>query len=77
MRKPKRQVPTELDALLTEEEAAQLIGFSKRTLQAWRYAKIGPPFVLAGRSVRYRRGTLLDWVSENTQHPAIRQQLVS
>ena len=66
MRKPKRPVPTEPDALLTEREAAELIGFSERTLQSWRYAKIGPPVVVVGRSVRYRRGTLLDWVKENT-----------
>jgi len=52
--------------LLTEAQAAELLALSSRTLQAWRARGGGPPFVRAGRSVRYKRGDLLCWISENT-----------
>ncbi len=55
------------DSLLNEDEAAKFLAVSVRTLQAWRTRGIGPPFVRLGRSVRYVRQALLDWLSANTQ----------
>jgi hypothetical protein len=49
------------DALLTEVQAADLLTLSVRTLQAWRARGFGPPYVRAGRAVRYRRRDLLNW----------------
>jgi hypothetical protein len=49
------------DALLTEVRAADLLSLSVRTLQAWRARGFGPPYVRAGRAVRYRRHDLLAW----------------
>lgn len=49
---------------LIEKEAARLLGFSVRTLQAWRVRGGGPLFVKAGRSVRYRPSDLEAWVEE-------------
>jgi Helix-turn-helix domain len=49
------------DALLTEVGAADLLCLSVRTLQAWRARGFGPPYVRAGRAVRYRRCDLLAW----------------
>ena len=65
-----RTIPTELDALLTEHEAAYLLGISVRTLQAWRTRNSGPPFARLGRLVRYRRSMLEDWTKSNTQTAA-------
>ncbi|HAU28676.1 MAG TPA: DNA-binding protein [Rhodospirillaceae bacterium] len=49
-------------SLLTEKEAAQLLGLSIRTLQAWRYRKEGPPFIkMSGRAIRYQRSDLIAW----------------
>ena len=49
--------------LLTEKEAAKLLGFSVRTLQGWRYRGGGPRFVRVSRGcVRYRRQDLDEWV---------------
>lgn len=56
----------ELDALMTEVQAADLLSLSVRTLQAWRTRHFGPPFVRAGRAVRYRRRDLFAWADEHT-----------
>ncbi len=49
------------DALLTEVQAADLLSLSVRTLQAWRTRQFGPPYVRAGRAIRYRRHDLFAW----------------
>jgi hypothetical protein len=56
----------DLDALLAEVHAADLLGLSTRTLQAWRSKRQGPAFVRAGRAIRYRRRDLISWVEANT-----------
>jgi excisionase family DNA binding protein len=54
------------DALLTEDEAAESLRISVRTLQAWRLKAAGPAFVRVGRAIRYRRGDIKAWVKLNT-----------
>ena len=50
------------EALLNEEEAGVLIGFTPRTLQAWRRRGNGPKFIrISSRAVRYRRKDLAMW----------------
>jgi len=49
------------DKQLTENEVAELTGFSVRTLQGWRQKKCGPPYRKVGRSVRYPKLALLAW----------------
>jgi len=58
--------PVDIDALLAEVYAAELLGLSSRTLQAWRIKGIGPAFVRAGRAIRYRRRDLIAWMDANT-----------
>jgi Helix-turn-helix domain len=60
------RTPTDLDALLTEAQAADLLNLSVRTLQVWRWNDRGPLVVRAGRAVRYRRRDLLAWMDDNT-----------
>jgi hypothetical protein len=57
------------DEILTERDAAELLKVSCRTLQAWRCARVGPRFIRVGRSVRYRRSDLFDWIELNTVVP--------
>jgi hypothetical protein len=57
-----RPIPSDPDALLFTEEAAHLRGQSPRTLEKERVAGGGCPFVLLGRSVRYRRRDVLDHI---------------
>ncbi len=54
------------DSLLKENEAAELLDISVRTLQSWRLRFAGPPFVHVGRAIRYRRRDLIAWIDANT-----------
>jgi len=49
--------------LLTERQAAETLGLSMRTLQAWRYQGEGPVFVKVGRAVRYDPTDLNAWIA--------------
>jgi hypothetical protein len=52
------------DALLREQDAARLVGFTPRALQEWRRLKKGPAYVRVGsRAVRYRRRDLVAWAN--------------
>jgi predicted DNA-binding transcriptional regulator AlpA len=62
-----RPIPTDPDALLTEDEAAALLGVSARTLQSWRTLEKGPPPTKLGRAVRYARGLLIAWHRSKTK----------
>ena len=48
-------IAADLDAALNENQAAEFLGVSARTLQAWRVRGGGPRYVKIGRSVRYQR----------------------
>ncbi len=54
--------------------AARVIGLGPRTLDQWRYLGKGPPYFTVGRSVRYLRSDLDDWLQERRIQP-IRQGL--
>lgn len=57
-------------SLLTEQQTANLLSVSTRTLQNWRQFGKGPKHVKVGRGVRYDEATLQEWlasrVAENT-----------
>jgi predicted DNA-binding transcriptional regulator AlpA len=58
------------DELLNETDAADALGVTPRTLQAWRYSQntvAGPAWVKLGRAVRYRRADLNTWIEVNRQ----------
>jgi excisionase family DNA binding protein len=57
---------TNPDAFLTEEQTAEFLNISVRTLQAWRIKLAGPRFVRVGRAIRYRRSDLTAWIEANT-----------
>jgi Helix-turn-helix domain len=59
-------VATDPDAALNENQAAEFLGVSVRTLQAWRVRGGGPPYVKIGRSVRYQRRQLVIFQQEHT-----------
>lgn len=62
------------DALLTEEQAADLLNLSKRTLEYWRHrGGGGPAFIRCGKSIRYRRRALIEWMEVRTVVPAVSQ----
>jgi hypothetical protein len=63
------QIPSiaaDLDAALNEIQAAQLLGVSVRTLQAWRVRGGGPRYCKIGRAVRYQRRELVSFQEAHT-----------
>jgi hypothetical protein len=57
------------EALLSEVQTSDLLSLSVRTLQAWRTQNVGPPFIRAGRAVRYRFGDIIAWIEANRVLP--------
>jgi hypothetical protein len=51
-------ITVDLQAALNENQAAEFLGLSVRTLQTWRVRGGGPPYCKIGRSVRYQRADL-------------------
>jgi predicted DNA-binding transcriptional regulator AlpA len=60
------QVTNDPDVALNENQAAELLGFSVRTLQSWRMNGGGPRYVKVGRSVRYPRRELVAFQQSKT-----------
>jgi predicted DNA-binding transcriptional regulator AlpA len=54
--------PPDPRKMVNENTAAELLGISPRTLQAWRVAGTGPKFFKIGRTVRYRPAELDSYV---------------
>lgn len=61
--------------LIDEAEAAQLVGVAPTTLKAVRLQRLPKnplrdlPHVRIGRSVRYRRQDIIDWIDAHTVRP--------
>jgi hypothetical protein len=59
--------PLNPDDFLNTDEAAVILRRQTKTLEQWRWKRIGPPFIRQGpRSVMYRRGDLVDWMKAQT-----------
>jgi len=52
---------------LTIKQAAQELGVSHHTLDAWRTKGIGPQFRKIGRRVLYERADLVVWASDQSR----------
>jgi predicted DNA-binding transcriptional regulator AlpA len=60
--------------LLTEAQAAEILGLSPTTLNNWRWQRIGPPYLLlSARCVRYDKAKLEEWIEQQTIYPLPRQ----
>jgi hypothetical protein len=59
-------ITADLDAALNENQAAEFLGVSVRTPQAWRVRGGGPRYCKIGRSVRYQRRELVAFQQSHT-----------
>jgi hypothetical protein len=74
---PKAGVSIDPDTLLTTEQAAELLSFDKRTLDAWRSRGSGPDFVrVSARAIRYRRCDLIFWIEQLLTEPTTDDHVV-
>lgn len=56
--------PLPVPKLLTQNQVAEALGVSQRTLEGWRYRGGGPEFIRAGSRVRYSVEDLRAWIEE-------------
>lgn len=54
--------------LLTERDVSNEFNFRPKTLQGWRLRGGGPEYVKCGRSVRYRRDAIEQWLDSRTRN---------
>lgn len=60
-------IPTDMNALLSEPQAAALMGLSRFTLRNKRLEGHGPRHIRIGRNVRYRRVDLEVFIEQHAQ----------
>lgn len=56
---------TSLGRLVTSAELSSLLNIPLRTIEGWRRRRTGPPWVRAGRAVRYDVVEVADWLKRN------------
>lgn len=62
---PQAEKQTNPNRLMDETEAAELLCYSVRALQNWRYRGGGPKFIkISARTVRYAYGDVMDWIDQ-------------
>ena len=66
---PKGRNP-HLSEILIPEEAASFLRISPETLRQWRHLGEGPKYLKMGRSVRYNREHLENWLQEIAVEPS-------
>ena len=72
------QSSPDLDALLSEGQAATLLGVTPRALQAWRQRGGGPLFVrISSRCIRYRKRDLVAFAEARLRSSTSEQQQTS
>ena len=57
---------------VTPEQLAAELGISVRTLHRWHTARQGPPRVVLGRVIFYRRSSVLAWLVSREETPTRR-----
>lgn len=65
------------EQLLTEAEAACIIGYSPFTLKTWRHRPPkfrSPTYISLGKEIRYRAGDIRDWIRFHAQQGAVSSQ---
>lgn len=62
-----RVIPRDPDALLHLKEAAHLAGLSHRTFEKFGTTGGGPLRTKLGKSVRFRRQDVIDWMLKNSR----------
>ena len=62
--------------LLTEKQVEELTGIKRSTLQNWRVAGKGPPYIkfgpAASSSVRYDGTQLMEYIDQHRRYPSVR-----
>ncbi len=63
------ETPHANDELLTMNEVSELIRVAVDTLRYWRHLGCGPRSFKVGRTVRYWRSEVYQWLEEQSRRP--------
>lgn len=58
-----------LDNYLSEVQLAKELNRNPATIVRWRKKQIGPPFIPFGKTILYRRESVLDWLKSKEVSP--------
>jgi predicted DNA-binding transcriptional regulator AlpA len=50
------------DKLMDQQEVADMLGLSTKTLEYWRWKKVGPRYLKLGRLARYRMSDVMAYI---------------
>ena len=59
--------PSRTARLLTTDDLAAMVGVKPRTVERWRAAGEGPPFMMFGRAIRYHPARVQAWMLAREQ----------
>ena len=62
---------TALEPLMTQDDAAKLLGVSPGTLRNWRWRNKGPSWIRLGEAIRYSPQALREYVEVRTRRPSL------
>jgi predicted DNA-binding transcriptional regulator AlpA len=57
-----KNIPSQLETLLTERQVAEISGMSVASVRRWRHKKQGPKYLKVGAAVRYRPADVAAWL---------------
>jgi hypothetical protein len=60
-----------MDGLLSEKQAARILGVSPRRLERYRAVGTSPRYARIGRLIRYRQCDLANWVERSLVHSTL------
>jgi predicted DNA-binding transcriptional regulator AlpA len=61
------------EPLLTRDEVAEILRVRRSSLDSSAMHGEGPPYFRIGRSIRYDRATVAEWLVNQTKTPPIKQ----
>lgn len=59
--------PARTARLMSSADLADLLGVEQRTVERWRAAGDGPPFLVFGRTIRYHPARVQQWMATREQ----------
>ena len=62
LRQPMTGIPLLGDDYLTQQDLARELHVSVRTIARWHVERIGPPRIVVGRLLLYRRAAIREWL---------------
>lgn len=62
-------LPNLSEEFLTESQFAALMSKSIRTIRLWQQLRVGPPRIKCGKTVRYRRAAIEQWLRSRESKP--------